>query len=107
MIECKCGAKYPTERVFCGKCRERLGVRCSICGFINLLDDLYCGICLSELKGQTRAMPDQEPEKAVSNPDSLYEEIRMGVQEDAALASGSGMVSQEEIENLFQKDDES
>jgi hypothetical protein len=46
MIECpKCGAKYQEQRVFCGKCRFRMGNPCRLCGFDNLMDDHFCGRC--------------------------------------------------------------
>jgi len=105
MIECsKCGAKYPTERLFCGKCKERLGVRCSVCGFINLLDDIFCGICRSELNAQTNIFVGHESEEPISPVTSLYEEIRIAAEEDESFAFVDEKISQEEIEELFRED---
>lgn len=105
MLECrKCGAKYPTERLFCGKCKESMGVRCQLCGFINLPDDLFCGICLAELKEHDHVFVDREAEDPGSPIKSLYEEILAGAQEDEKFANAEGKVSQEEIESIFQKD---
>ncbi len=107
MLECtKCGAKYPTERVFCGKCKERMGIRCQLCGFINLLDDLFCGICLAELKDRAHVPVDRKAEQPSSPINTLYEEILAGAQEDEKFANAEGKISQEEIESIFQKDGE-
>ena len=108
MIKCnKCSAEYPTERLFCGKCKERLGIRCSVCGFINLLDDLHCGICLTEIKSQGAVPGSQESAKPVSAPESLYAEIQESIQEDETFTGIKEQVSQREIEDIFQKDEES
>ena len=108
MLECrKCGAKYPTERLFCGKCKERMGVRCQLCGFINLPDDLFCGICLAELKEHAHVSVDQKAEEAQLPVNTLYGEILADVKEDDAFANAEGKISQEEIESIFQKDGES
>ncbi len=107
MLECtKCGAKYPTERLFCGKCKERMGIRCQLCGFINLLDDLFCGICLAELKDRAHVPVDRKAEQPSSPINTLYEEILAGAQEDEKFANAEGKISQEEIESIFQKDGE-
>jgi hypothetical protein len=116
MIECrKCGAKYPTERLFCGKCKERLGIRCSVCGFINLLDDLFCGICLTELNIQTGISVGQESEESfaslktgsVFSESLLYNQIQMSAQEDEAFfAEDGGKISQEDIDEIFQEEQE-
>jgi hypothetical protein len=107
MIECrKCRAKYSTERLFCGKCKERLGIRCPVCGFINLLDDLFCGICLTELKAQKPVSHSQESEEPVSIPGSLHEEIRVSAEEDEAFVSAEEKISQEEIDGIFKRDEE-
>jgi hypothetical protein len=108
MIEChKCGAKYPTERLFCGKCKEPLGVRCPVCGFINLLDDLFCGICLTELKAQAEVSSSRESKEFASLPIPYYEEIQTDGGEDEDFISADNKLSQEEIKNIFQKDEES
>lgn len=105
MLECrKCGAKYPTERLFCGKCKERMGIRCQLCGFINLPDDLFCGVCLAELKDRAHVPVDQKAEESSSPINPLYEEILTGAQEDEKFANAEGKISQEEIESIFQKD---
>lgn len=104
MIECgKCRAKYPTERLFCGKCRERLGVRCPVCGSVNLLDDIFCGTCLTELRGENHVPHGQESEKADAPSTPLYEEIRMDAEADEAFTNADSKISQEEIEDVFQK----
>jgi len=108
MVECqKCGAKYPTERLFCGKCRERIGIRCSVCGFINLLGDIFCGICLTELEVGIH-VPDSREHMGTNSPsNSLYEEIRMQAEADEASTKVDSRISQEEIAEIFQKDEES
>jgi len=108
MIECsKCGAKYPTERLFCGKCKERLGVRCTVCGFINLLDDLFCGICLSELNTQMGISVGQEAGETFFSESFLYKEILMSAQEDEAFFTDDDRkISQEDIDEIFQRDEE-
>jgi hypothetical protein len=106
MIECsKCGAKYPTERLFCGKCKERLGVRCAVCGFINLIDDLYCGICLIELSAQIQVRTDIEPrpEELVSAGSPLYNELLRGIEDDEAFAVTDEKIQQDEIDKIFQE----
>jgi hypothetical protein len=105
MLECReCGAKYPTQRLFCGKCKERMGIRCQLCGFINLPDDLFCGICLAELKESVHVSTDRKAEEPRSPINTLYEEILTGAQEDEKFANSEGKISQEEIESIFQKD---
>ncbi len=108
MIECsKCGATYTTERLFCGKCREQLGIRCPVCGFVSSLDDRFCGICLTELEAHKGAPVVRESDEADSMPDSIHSEILIGVQEDEAFGSANEVISQEEIEGIFHKDGES
>jgi hypothetical protein len=108
MIECpKCGAKYPTERLFCGKCREPLGIRCHVCGFINLLDDLFCGICQNDLKAEVIVSVRHEDNLADNTPVGLYQELLAGVGEDKNTGNFDNKLSQEEIDNIFLKDEES
>jgi len=108
MIECgKCGARYSTERLFCGKCGDKLGIRCRICGFINLLDDVFCGICRFELSDKAHVSDTQEYIKTGSRSRPVYEEIRIGAEEDEAFAHVDGKMSQEEIEDIFQRNQES
>ena len=108
MIECsQCGAKYPTERLFCGKCKERLGIRCSVCGFINLLDDLFCGICLTELNTQMGISVGSKSEEPVFSESPLYKQILMSAQEDEVFfADDSEKISQEDIDEIFQEEQE-
>jgi hypothetical protein len=107
MIECvKCGAEYPTERLFCGKCRTPLGIRCHVCGFINLLDDLFCGICQTDLKTQTFVSAERHIQQSHSSPDGLYQELLTGVDEDKNMDGSNNKLAQEEIDNIFLKDDE-
>lgn len=107
MIECKkCRAKYPTERLFCGRCMEPLGIRCPICGFINLLDDLVCGICLTELKEQKEIPKEKKVKKnAPALLGALYEEIRLDAEEDVRYAENDEGVSQKDIDDIFGSDD--
>jgi len=107
MIEChECGAKYPTERLFCGKCKEPLGIRCPVCGFINLLDDIFCGICLTEINAQAEILAGQKSEEPTPPERTLYEEIRIGAEEDKAFVAADDKISQEEIAEIFQEGEE-
>jgi len=121
MIVCgNCGARYPSERLFCGKCKARLGIRCSYCGFVNLINDLFCGICLTDLKSQTappapksQAEPQTElhakqvtSEPSKSKPPSIFEEIQQGAEDDEGSTKTNELVSQDEIEKMFQEDNE-
>ena len=106
MIACeKCGAKYPTERLFCGKCKHRLGIRCPMCGFINLMDDRFCGICLTELRAQGEIPVAIQSTEPVFLEIFTYDEIQTGALEDEAFASIDGKLEQEEIDNFFQDND--
>ena len=105
MIGCKaCGAKYPTERLFCGKCKAKLGIRCPVCGFINLLDDMFCGICLTQLGGPIEMTIGPAPGEPAAAPNPFYEEIRRGVQEDQEADGTDEKLEQGEIDSLFQSD---
>lgn len=107
MIQCaKCGAEYPTERLFCGKCREPLGIRCNICGFINLLDDLFCGICQNDLKTQNSASFTHDIKSSEDTSNNLYHELLAEVNEDKNIGNFDNRLSQEEIDNIFSKDNE-
>jgi hypothetical protein len=65
-------------------------------------------MCLSELRVQTGTSAGQESERTVSSGKlSLLEEIQVGAQEDEAAAGDHGRISQEEIEDIFQRDKES
>lgn len=102
MIECaKCKARYPTERVFCGKCREPLGFRCTVCAFINLLDDLFCGLCNAELKPLTRDLTNKSSGRRAVLPKTPFEEVSEDVQADIAYAHAEEGVSQKDIDDIF------
>ncbi|MBD3181037.1 hypothetical protein GF312_02025 [Candidatus Poribacteria bacterium] len=103
MIECsKCNAKYPTERLFCGKCKEPLGIRCHVCGFINLLDDLYCGICLSNLKEQRSGNYKDNIQQTENVPNNMYDELIKSVNEDEKTGGFGERLSQDDIDSIFE-----
>lgn len=39
-----CGTAYTDARIFCGKCRAVVGLRC-VCGAANAMSDTFCGQC--------------------------------------------------------------
>ncbi len=45
----KCGRRNPSERKFCGGCREPLSELCFACEFENGASDRYCGKCGEDL----------------------------------------------------------
>jgi len=104
MIECsQCGAQYQEPRVFCGKCRNRMGNQCRSCNFENLKDDHFCGHC-----GRRLAPSKPHPQPISAHPseqhnhflvfDQLLAEAR---QDEILYASTTATMDREAIKQLF------
>ncbi|MBN1672541.1 MAG: zinc ribbon domain-containing protein [Kiritimatiellae bacterium] len=108
MIECdNCGASYPSERLFCGKCRHPLGIRCPFCGFVNLKDDVYCGGCSADLtNAQAPGAAPAAGTKAAAPQDPFYHELAQEARGDRTFtAQIAETLDQAEIRELFQKEE--
>lgn len=102
----ECGAKYESERVFCGKCRCRLGVRCGYCGFINSLDDTYCGGCSTDLQSGQFQAEQTGAEETKKEKRAFYDDLMDDAHHDRSFtAQIAETLNQAEIKELFKKED--
>ena len=81
-----------------------MGIRCPVCGFINLIDDRFCGICLTDLKAEKSIVASPKARLDAPVELSTYQELMDEVQEDKSVTSSEVKLSQEEIDKIFQED---
>jgi hypothetical protein len=106
MMACsKCGAQRPDGRVFCGKCRNRMGNPCRTCGFDNLMDDQFCGKCGRFLNVSEPVQPPaSDRAKEPSKPFLFYDQLLSDAQQDKDFLTQTTKTMEEDaIKKLFQE----